>query len=309
MKPVLESVQAFPFSETSQTQIPQDSIRLFHGRGQCYPGLNFINVDWYQPVLLITLYQQPELTVWDGFVAELQRLPTEVVCVLVQRRYLRDGPMEILRGELPEEVFALEQDLRFSLSFGYKQNIGFFPDMLPGRQWLKQRAAGKRVLNLFAYTCSLSVAAIAGDAHSVVNVDMSRAALNIGRDNHRLNNQAERLKRDIQFLSHDIFRSWRKIINKGPYDIVLIDPPSRQKGSFIAEKDYQRVIRRLSELLPKGGDVLACLNAPELDAGFLTGLFAANCPPASLIERLSNRMDFPERDAERNLKLLHYRLN
>ena len=285
-----------------------DARRLFHGRGQCYEGLAYINVDWFAPVLLITLYQQPDSADWVLLLAGLEPLAGTVDCVLVQRRYLRGAPIETVWGQLPEQPLAAEQGLHYALAFGGKQNIGFFPDMAPGRQWLAQRAENKRVLNLFAYTCSFSVAAIHGGASCVLNIDMSRAALEVGRRNHRLNNQQAALQRDVQFLPYDIFRSWKKIGAKGPYDIVIIYPPSRQKGSFVAVKDYARVIRRLPGLIAAGGEVLACLNAPELSEDFLHELFAVECPQAQFVERLPTRVDFPERDARRNLKMLHYRL-
>lgn len=282
--------------------------RFFHGRGQLYEGLGDINVDWFPPVLLISLYSEPEDNWWRDFESQVSSCSEDVDCILVQRRYLRGGPIEVLTGEVPQQAVAIEHGLNYRLSFGDKQNIGFFMDMEPGRNWLNTRCSGKKVLNLFSYTCSFSVAAIAGGAHSVVNVDMSSAALTVGRENHRINQQQERLQRDVQFLSHDIFRSWKKIVNKGPYDIVIIDPPSRQRGSFIADKDYGRVLRRLESLLPEGGDILACLNAPELGEEFLTTLFTKESPSAKLVGRLQNRADFPEKNPQRSLKMLHYAL-
>ncbi len=240
--------------------------------------------------------------------ASLQGLRDRVAVALVQRRHQRGAPTECLWGELPASLYAREQGLRFELAFGDKQNFGFFLDMAPGRQWLRQRCAGKRVLNLFAYTCSFSVAAIAGGARAVVNVDMSKAALAVGRDNHRCNGHEQQLRRDIQFLGYDIFRSWKRITQKGPYELVVIDPPSRQKGSFVADKDYARVIRRLPQLLAEGGEALICLNAPELGEDFLKQLVAQECPALVFQQRLANRSDFPEQDAQRSLKMLHYRL-
>jgi 23S rRNA (cytosine1962-C5)-methyltransferase len=90
--------------------------------------------------------------------------------------------------------------------------------------------------------------------------------------------------------------------------LVIIDPPSYQKGSFIAEKDYAKVIRRLPELMPEGGLVLACLNAPELSEGFLKQQFNEQCPQAVFIERLQPHADFPDVDPEQQLKLLFYKI-
>ena len=166
-------------------------------------------------------------------------------------------------------------------------------------------AAGKKILNLFAYTCAFSVVAVAAGAEKVVNVDMSSSALNVGRANHQLNGLT---KERTEYLAENIMKSWGRIKKRGPFDIVIIDPPSYQPGSFIAGKDYEKVIRRLPELLPKGGLVLACLNAPELSDEFLKSQFATQLPEAGFVERVAPHPDFPDINPEQQLKLLVYRL-
>jgi len=173
--------------------------------------------------------------------------------------------------------------------------------MREGRRWVREHAQAARVLNLFAYSCAFSVAAMAGGAASVVNLDMSRGALARGRDNHQLNAQDQR---DVRFLGHDLLKSWGKLRKLGPYDLVLIDPPSFQPGSFIAERDYRKVIRRLPELTEPGSRILACHNDPLHDSGFIRTLMAEECPQFAFRERLPNPDDFPEQDPERALKVL-----
>lgn len=289
---------------TTHTQL--DSYRVFHGRGRCFPGLEFVTVDYFQPVILVTLFFEPPSTWLDELIARAQPLFANTSSVLVvQRRYLPQAPSEIFWGELPEQVFARRDKSLFNLHLAQQQNAGFFLDMEPGRQWLEQQAANKRVLNLFAYTCAFSVVAIAAGAEKVVNVDMSSAALNLGRANHQLNGLA---KNKSEFVAENILKSWSRVKKPGPYDLIIIDPPSYQKGSFVAEKDYGKVIRRLPELMPEGGLVLACLNAPELSEDFLKQEFAAQCPQALFSERLSPHPDFPDIDPQQQLKLLVYRL-
>src|SRR5690606_8886302 len=152
-------------------------------------------------------------------------------------------------------------------------------------------AEGKRVLNLFAYTCGFSVAAIAGGARHVVNLDMSRAALSRGRDNHRLNGHD---LGQVSFLGHDLFKSWAKVIHNGPYDLVIIDPPTFQKGSFLLTKDYQRVLRRLPELLTSHGTVLACSNDPATGPDFLIESVTREAPELVFEQRLENPPEFPD---------------
>ncbi|MGB2035164.1 MAG: class I SAM-dependent methyltransferase, partial [Pseudomonadales bacterium] len=98
-----------------------------------------------------------------------------------QHRHRRPAVTEVRRGALPETAWAEEAGLRYRLDFQRGQNLGFFADMAPGRAWLRERAEGKRVLNLFSFTCAFSVAALAGGAHSVVNIDLSRPALALGQ--------------------------------------------------------------------------------------------------------------------------------
>lgn len=283
-----------------------DSFRLLHGRGRCFEGLEFVNVDFFQPVLILTCYKEPPSLWLEHIRFSLQdKLSAQLVCVLVQKRYLPHSPSDILLGTLPDTVYARRGQLRFNLHLHSQQNAGFFLDMEPGRQWIENNTVGKKVLNLFAYTCAFSVIAVAAGACKVVNVDMSSSALNLGRANHQLND----LPKDrSEFLAENIMKSWGRIKRRGDYDVVIIDPPSYQPGSFIAEKDYIKVIRRLPELMPQGGLVLACLNAPELCESFLKELFQSCLPAAEFVERIAAHDDFPDINSEQQLKLLVYKI-
>ena len=303
MQPIIEKLQQLAGSTTHSCLL--DSRRIFHGRGRCYPGLEFVCVDFFQPVLLITFYSAPPTHWLEDFMALAEPLLAPLISVvLVQHRYQTGAPTEKLWGEMPAEVYAQRGDQRFLLPIGQQQNSGYFLDMEPGRQWLEQHTAGKRVLNLFAYTCAFSVVAVAAGATRVVNVDMSSRALQWGRQHHQVNGLD---KRASEFLAEDIFKSWGRIKRRGPYDLVIIDPPSYQPGSFIAQKDYARVVRRIPELLPAGGLVLACLNAPELPADFLLSVMSENCSDCIFEQRLTPSNDFPDVDPEQQLKLLVFR--
>jgi 23S rRNA (cytosine1962-C5)-methyltransferase len=290
----------------TQGQGSLGSFRVFHGRGRKFPGLEFVTIDYFHPVILITLFSEPpEKWVEELVVESAKILDGCGTTALLQRRYISGAPSEVVWGVLPEMVYAQRGDLKFILHLGRQQNSGFFLDMEPGRRWLEQHAPGKRILNLFAYSCAFSVVAVGAGADRVVNVDMSSAALNLGRANHQINALG---KTRYEFLAVDILKSWSRIKKPGPYDLVIIDPPSYQKGSFVAEKDYAKVIRRLPELMPHGGHVLACLNAPELDVDFLKQLFNDHCVEASFIERLQPHEDFPDIEPAQQLKLLIYYL-
>ena len=158
------------------------------------------------------------------------------------------------------------------------------------------------MLNLFAYTCAFSVVALQAGAKHVVNVDMAQGAMATGQHNHQLNG----LNSGASFLVHDIFSTWGKINRAGPYSLVIIDPPSYQKGSFVATKDYARLLRRLPQLLAPGGHALLCLNAPELGMAFLQDQVKELAPELKFVERVTNPPAFADVSAERSLKVLVY---
>lgn len=276
----------------------EDARRLFHGRGGVLLEWKHVAIDWYAPALLVTFYEDqpanPEL---------LDALQGLVNTLLVQRRYLEGSPVNILTGTAPQQ--AHESGLRYHLSLEKNQNHGFFPDMKPGRDWIRECSSGKRVLNLFAYTCAISVAAIAGGAEEVVNLDQSSASLSTGRANHRLNFDVD-LCRRVKYLPLDLFKSWGRLKRLALFDVVVLDPPSHQPGSFVAKKDYPRMLRRLPEILSPRAEILACLNAPELDENFLPDLMAEHVPKAKLIKQLSSPDGYVEMQPQHGLKRMLY---
>ncbi len=282
---------------------PSETRRLFHGRGRCWPGLEQLTVDWLQGVLLVSLFKEPETAQLEAL-KQLLHTQFSAYTVALQYRYLPQSTTEWLVGNPIDELTITEGGLRYLIDLGKKQNSGLFLDMRYGRNWVREQAEGQRVLNLFAYTCGFSVAAIEGGADHVVNLDMARGALSRGRDNHRLN--GHELSK-VSFLGHDLFKSWAKVTNSGPYDLVIIDPPSFQKGSFLLTKDYQRVLRRLPDLLTPQGTVLACMNDPAFGEDFLIDGVTREAPGLRFVERLANPPEFPDVDAQSGLKALVFR--
>lgn len=277
---------------------PAEACRLFHGRGKCWPGLEQVSVDWLEGIVLVMLFRPPQ----DAVLAALQdMLGSLQQPVLLQLRYLPDSPALWLAGDAVEQWQIHENGLAYRLDLGTRQNNGLFLDMRHGRQWLRQQAAGKSVLNLFAYTCAFSVAAIAGGARQVVNLDMSRAALTRGRENHRLNRHD---LSHVRFLGHDLFKSWGKLARLGPYDLIIIDPPSFQHGSFMLSRDYRKIFQRLPGLLSAQGQVLACCNDPDTSPDFLLAEAALAAPGLQFVQRLENPPEFAESDPDAGLKVL-----
>ena len=149
-----------------------NAARLFHGRGHFYPGYEDINVDLFPPCLVVSSFAE------DGTgaaaLAELLACQLDVKGVCVQERHGRRTQTRIVNGIVPDRLLVKEDGLNFYVQPTRNQNVGLFLDMAPTRRWVRERAEGLSVLNLFAYTCTFSVAAIAGGARSVLNNDMSK---------------------------------------------------------------------------------------------------------------------------------------
>jgi len=276
--------------------------RVFHGRGNFYEDFSFLTIDSIDKILFITFFEEIAKEVEEKLLKSLEAIYEEhdFECLVLQRRYLNGGENEVLKGVLPKQTQAIEHGLKYQLNFSNK-NIGYFADMKKGREFISSICEGKNVLNLFSYTCAFSVSSVNAGAKQVVNVDMAKNALNTGRDNHSINGLD---LRKVKFLPFNILKSWSKIRKFAPYDIIIIDPPSFQKGSFAATKDYRKIIRKLDELASKECVVLSCLNAPELDSNFIKELFEEEASSFRFIRKIDNLSTFPTDNEERSLKNL-----
>ncbi|PMG75506.1 SAM-dependent methyltransferase [Shewanella sp. 10N.286.51.B7] len=301
----------FPLGQAlAQVQLTDELSRIFHGRGGRFTGLEHLCLDWFKPVLLLTSFKElsegERLMLTDAIAAVWQQHHSELSFNLVfQYRNAGKTVTEIVAGEVPDKHIVSENGADFLVHLLRGQNHGIFLDMANGRRWVKEHAKDKKVLNLFAYTCAFSVVGLQGGATEVVNMDMSKGALSIGKQNHLLNG----FESGARFLGHDIFRSWGKLTKLGPYDLIVADPPSNQKGSFVATKDYVRLLRRLPELLAVDGEVLLCLNAPELGCDFLMQQVAETAPSLTFVERIENPPVFADIDEQKSLKVLRYSVN
>ena len=285
-----------------------DARRVFHGRGGLHAGCEQWALDAFPPVWVLTSFKpvtEAELATIHAALTDrwTQVAPGEPLNWVFQCRHESQTETRLMTGAVPEPHVVSERGARYLVHVLKGQNHGLFLDMAEGRQWVRDHAEKRKVLNLFAYTCAFSVAALQGGAKQVVNVDMSSGAMAIGQQNHPLNG----LSSGASFLAHDIFKTWGKITRGGPYGLVIVDPPSFQKGSFVATKDYQRLMRRLPDLVIPGGQVLLCLNAPELSPAFLQEQMQEAAPELLFEQRLANPEAFADVAPERALKVLLYR--
>lgn len=281
----------------------QQAQRLFHGRGHAYAHLNHITIDWFSPVILITLFAPEPSTEIEIIADYLLSLIPSCKSVQLQHRYQLAGPISIIRGENIQSLIVHEDNLKLKLSLGQNRNTGLFLDMRNGRRWVAENSKQKRVLNLFSYTCGFSVAALAGNAQSVLNVDMSSAALQVGRENHRLN---QHTLESISFEKLNIFKSFGRFKKRGPFDLLICDPPSFQKGSVDIARDYPKILRRLDDFMAPRSELLLCLNSPELSRDFLIHQMTNLASSYVLIDEIKPPTVFAEAE-NKGLKVLYFR--
>ena len=164
-----------------------------------------------------------------------------------------------------KEFFTvLEYGVKFRINLQDYLDTGLFLDHRETRQMAARLGVGKRVLNLFAYTCSFSVHAAKQGAAYTKSIDLSNTYTAWGRENFLLNGlslQANRIVRAdcLAFLDEEIE-------SKGKYGLIIIDPPtiSRSKKMdqmFDVQIDYVSLIERALKLLNEDGTILFSTNS------------------------------------------------
>lgn len=182
------------------------------------------------------------------------------------------GGDEPLCGEAaPFGFLVRENGLAYQVRLMDGLSTGLFLDQRDNRRRVRAMSAGQHVLNLFAYTCSFSVAAGAGGAARVTSVDLSGAVLRRGEANLRANGLPEsqhRLLKDdcVKWVARACRRDER-------FDIVVLDPPSfgsHGSGSFSIERDYAPLLGNCMRLVRSGGALLCVTNHRSTSVATLT---------------------------------------
>lgn len=195
----------------------------------------------------------------------LKRRPREArhVANVAAKEVAPETPL--LLEPMPDTV-GLENGLRYRIRPNVGLSVGLFLDMRDTRAWVRERVKGKTVLNCFAYTCAFSVAARAGEAARVANIDVSRRVLDWGVENHELNGFSTD-KRD--FIAGDVFEWLARFAKKSEqFDVVILDPPSfanTAKSRFSAARDYPTLVQAALGVLAPAGMLVCCCNLAQLD--------------------------------------------
>jgi 23S rRNA (cytosine1962-C5)-methyltransferase len=251
------------------------AFRLVHGEGD---GIDGIAVDVYGEHLVAHFFSREALAKKEEILDLLVTLAPLGIYLKVhpkQSNTLVDprtpdlAPEGPVRGDAAADPLVIrEGGLAFRVRLGDGLKTGIFLDQRDNRRRVRDIARGKRVLNLFAYTCAFSVAAAAGGALATVNVDTSKGALEWGLANFEengLTSSAHQMIADdaLVWLKHAAKRSER-------YDLIVLDPPSyatTKTSRFSAADDYSDLAARALALLAPGGMLLASTNHRGISVG------------------------------------------
>lgn len=183
-------------------------------------------------------------------------------------------PAALIAGEDPGEITVQENGLSYLVEPAGGYSSGLFLDQRLNRHWVSGLGA-KRMLNLFAYTCSFTVCAASAGAETC-SVDASKRVLGTGRRNLELNgiDAAD----GHRFLADDAMKVVPRLLKRGEiFDLVVLDPPTfgRADGRvFRIEKDLAGLVRGCFELLETGGSLLVSCNYAEWSQEYLKHLCA-----------------------------------
>lgn len=284
-----------------------EALRVFHGPGEAPPThpLHSFAVDRFQNHYWVTQWESHSIQ--DDYAQVAQNLTAfyrtqnaqSIVCLNRPSKGILPSEPTILWGEPPTQRIAVkEYSNQFLIQLTGARHPGLFLDHLPLRQWLEQNVRGLRVLNTFAYTGSLSVAAHRGEAAAVTTIDLSPSAIQVAQQNMELNHFQNRSNR---WYSGDIFEwlpRWKK--TGETFDCIILDPPSfshgsrRGKSSFSTQKDLTHLHSLAMDILSDKGFLITSLNSANVTwQKYQTDLLAAAAARHLTFQTL-RQIDLPE---------------
>jgi 23S rRNA (cytosine1962-C5)-methyltransferase len=273
-----------PNAETS-------AYRLVHGAGD---GVEGLTVDVYDRYLVASLYTEAFGAREQGWIAALAELgylgiyvkqrPKQASRLDASERRERASEQPAWGEPAPDELIIREHGVPYAVRLGDGLSTGLFLDQRDNRARFAAAASGKRVLNLFAYTCAFGLVAARAGALSTSNLDVSKAALERGRHNYTL---SELALAPHAFLARDVLDTLPRLARRGEqFDLIALDPPSfasTRAGTFSVERDYVGLAANALRLLAPGGTLLACTNhvrlrEEDLRRMLIEAAHSAGCP-------------------------------
>ena len=277
-----------------------NSYRLVHGEGDLLPGLI---IDVYAETAVIQSHSvgmhESRLMICDALKAvlgdNLKNVYYKSETTLPYKANLGAENEYLYKGDSVNEI-ALENGLKFYPDWVKGQKTGFFVDQRDNRALLEKYSKGRSVLNMFCYTGGFSFYALRGCANLVHSVDSSSKAIMLTNRNVGLNFPDD--KRHEAF-AEDAFK-FLGGINKGDYDLIILDPPAfaKHRGAIKnALQGYKRLNAAAFEKVAPGGIVFtfSCSQVISKDAFRLAVFSAAALSGRSvrILHQLSQPADHP----------------
>lgn len=242
----------------------ETAFRLFNGFTEGHPNLV---VDLYGKTIVLHNYADQPSNGLGAVRAALDFLPSRLPWIQAIVVKTRNSPSSeekrgsLVYGEAPDRKIR-ENGVWYAIDPMLNRDASFYLDTRNVRQWAKENLAGKSVLNTFAYTGSLGVAALAGGATHVVHLDLNRNFLNVAKTSYTLNGFPIN-KSDFQ--AGDFWPQINRMkAAEARFDCVFLDPPiysATKKGVVNLADSYTRVINKVRPLINDGGTLVAINNA------------------------------------------------
>jgi len=218
-------------------------------------------IDWYEGRVHVQEFARTKCLIEEdaetlaGSISRVLEIPREHLAFKTRQR--QKGRQQYEKtGEEADSFTVHEGGLRFWVNLHAYLDTGLFLDHRQTRAMVRERAAGKRFLNLFAYTGSFTVYAAAGGATESVTVDLSNTYQSWSRQNFLLNGMD--LKRH-QTIRADVFHYLQGAKKEGErFDLIMMDPPvfsnsKKMAGILDVQRDHPRLIRGCLDLLTPDG--------------------------------------------------------
>ncbi len=242
----------------------ESAFRLFNGFYAGYPDLT---LDIYGHTLVIHNYADDPRQNADIVQDAIQYLKTTLSWLRAGILKTRSSVIQeekkgtLIFGDKPDKKIK-EHGIWYAIDLTLNRDASFYLDTRNLRNWLLDNMRDKSVLNTFAYTGSLGVAAMAGGANLTVQTDRNGLFLNLAKDSYSLNGFSIHKK---DFIAQDFFPTVAKFKStKQFFDCVIIDPPiisTTSKGKVDLENDSTRLINKVRPLINDGGTLIAINNA------------------------------------------------
>lgn len=257
----------------------QATFRLFNGFAEGCPTLV---IDLYAATAVLYNHANPpEQGLQHVAVAQtmLQERFPWIHTIILKTRHTTSMPEQqgvLLLGSAPDRSVR-EHGVRYAVDLTMNRDASLYLDTRNLRRWAIEHLDGKTVLNTFAYTGSLGVAAMAGGAARVVQLDLNRRFLNVAKTSYTLNgfpiNKAD-------FQTGDFWPAINRMKRAGErFDCVFVDPPifaATAGGVVDLARNYTKVINKVRPLINDGGMLVAINNA----------LFLSGCEYMAMLEAI-----------------------